>query len=42
VNLYAPHVTGPGVDSVSLDRYNQLEFAKHSVWRDLVVTLALA
>jgi Clostripain family len=41
VNLYAPHVTGPGVDSLSLNRYDQLQFASNA-WRNLVVTLALA
>lgn len=41
VNLYAPHVTSPGVDSLSLERYDQLQFATNA-WRNLVVTLALA
>ncbi len=40
-NLYAPHVTGPGVDTLSLKRYDQLQFATNA-WRNLVVTLALA
>jgi len=39
VSLYAPHVTGPGVDDLSQERYDALQFGT-GTWRNLVVTLA--
>ena len=40
VSVYAPHVAGPDFDAVGVkERYQQFEFARQTMWGDLVTAL---